>query len=103
MIYYCDVDNTICTSYDSKYSESVPMTDRIATMNALFDQGHEVHYWTARGNSTGINWYEFTAEQLKNWNVKYTTFNINKPSYDVFIDDKAFNDKAFFNDSSNRS
>lgn len=96
MIYYCDVDNTICTTIDSDYLRSIPMYDRIKVMNDLYDQGHEVHYWTARGNSTGIDWYDFTVDQLNGWSVKYTSFNTKKPSYDVFIDDKAFNDKAFF-------
>jgi hypothetical protein len=65
-------------------------------MNSLFEQGHEVHYWTARGGISKINWLEFTIEQLDSWGVKYTSIQTGKPSYDIFIDDKAFNDKDFF-------
>jgi hypothetical protein len=65
-------------------------------MNDLYDQGHEVHYWTARGGSTGKDWSELTERQLKEWNVKYTSLKMKKPSYDVWIDDKAFNCEDFF-------
>jgi len=87
MIYIVDIDGTICNTINSNYEASVPYRDRIAVMNDLYDQGHEVHYWTARGGSTGKDWSELTERQLKEWNVKYTSLNMKKPSYDVWIDD----------------
>ena len=30
------------------------------------------------------------VKQLKKWNLKYSELIIGKPSYDVFLDDKAF-------------
>ena len=98
MIYYCDIDNTICTTIGSNYKDSTPLRGRIQYMNDLYDTGHEVHYWTARGGHSGTDWLKFTEEQLKYWGVQYTSVNTGKPSYDIFIDDKAFNDKEFFND-----
>ena len=33
--------------------------------------------------------YKMTMKQLKKWKVKYHEFIMGKPSYDLFIDDKA--------------
>jgi hypothetical protein len=96
MKYMVDVDNTICETRCSDYENSKPYLERIEYMNMLFEQGHEVHYWTARGGNSGIDWYDFTKEQLKSWGVKYTSFNTGKPSYDLWVDDKAIFSGAFF-------
>ena len=101
MIYYCDIDNTICSTIGSNYKESKPIQSRINYMNNLYDLGHEIHYWTARGGHSGVDWLQFTEQQLNQWGVKYTGIKTGKPSYDVFIDDKALSDGAFFNDYSN--
>jgi hypothetical protein len=34
--------------------------------------------------------YQFTLKQLKNWGVKYNKIIFGKPSYDIFVDDKAY-------------
>ena len=102
MIYYVDIDNTICKTHDSNYKNSVPYINRIDRMNDLYRQGNEVHYWTARGGSTGKDWSEFTIEQFAKWGVLYTSLNFKKPSYDIWIDDKGLSDKEFFNDINNR-
>ena len=34
--------------------------------------------------------YKFTLNQLVKWNVKFNKLIMGKPSYDIFIDDKAF-------------
>lgn len=99
MIYYVDIDNTICETKNSDYVNSKPFLDRINHINRLFDTGHEIHYWTARGNSSGIDWLEFTKKQLKSWGCKFTSINVGKPSYDMFIDDKAMNSMHYFTDS----
>ena len=33
--------------------------------------------------------YKFTYDQLKKWNVKFHKLIFGKPSFDIFIDDKA--------------
>ena len=49
MIIYVDIDETICeTQSDRDYSKSVPMKDRIAKINKLYDEGNTIVYWTAR-------------------------------------------------------
>lgn len=96
MKYMVDIDGTICTNTHGDYEKAEPLTDRIAKLNELFDQGHEIHYWTARGGTTGLNWSILMLNQLKDWGVKYTSANIGKPVYDVWIDDKAVSDAEFF-------
>jgi hypothetical protein len=102
MKYMVDIDNTICISKNSDYANSLPIKKRIKTLNSLYDVGYEIHYWTARGMSSGKDWRDLTIEQFKKWGVKYTSLNFNKPSYDVWIDDKAINSEDFFNDLNNR-
>jgi len=91
-----DIDGTICTNTEGDYVNSVPIIYRIAQMNNLYDLGHEIHYWTARGGNSKKDWSELTTMQLNEWGVKYTTLSFNKPVYDLWIDDKAFNADTYF-------
>lgn len=86
-----DIDGTICSTPNSDYNKCLPKLYNIALFNKLYDQGHSIHYWTARGANSKINWDELTLSQLKKWKVKYTTINMDKPHYDVWVDDKAVN------------
>lgn len=97
--YIVDIDGTICSQYPgSEYNHAKPYLRRIHQLNKLFDEGHEIHYWTARGSSSGKDWKDLTEAQLKWWGCKYTTVSLGKPSYDVWIDDKAFSPEQFFED-----
>lgn len=96
MKYIVDIDGTICTNTEGYYPHAQPLMDRIYLFNRLYDQGHEIHYWTARGSSSGSDWTELTHNQLADWGCKYTSLKLGKPSYDVWIDDKAFNADEFF-------
>jgi len=88
------------------YMADQPLYKRIAKMNKLFDEGHEIVYWTARGMKTFKNdpmkcyveLYQLTKRQLDDWGVKYTDLILGKPQYDLFICDKAVSDKEFFKD-----
>ena len=86
-----DIDGTISNTINSNYLKSTPKISNIAIFNKLYDEGYQIHYWTARGANSGKNWDDFTVMQLKLWNVKYTTINMGKPHYDIWIDDKAIN------------
>lgn len=103
LIYYVDIDGTICTEIflengSKDYMNHIPKPDRIAHFNNLFKKGHEIHYWTARGARSGIDWTGKTTAQLKNWGVDYTTLTVGgKPHYDIWIDDKAVNADEYFN------
>lgn len=106
MIYIVDIDDTICTTPKidgvNRYQDSVPIQSRIDVINSLYESGHTIIYWTARGSSTGIDWSKFTEKQLVLWGCKYHEVRLGKPSYDVWIDDKAINDKDYFNDSAGK-
>ena len=96
MKYIVDIDGTIATTNGGNYKESTPITPRIDKLNKLFEEGHEIHYWTARGAVSGIDWYLFTKSQLDDWGVKYTSVKTSKPHYDLWIDDKAINSEDYF-------
>lgn len=102
MIYMVDIDETICItpSKDGKrdYENSTPIRSRIDVINKLYDDGHTIKYWTARGSGSGIDWTELTNKQLIDWGCKFHDVRLGKPSYDVWIDDKAISDKDFFNE-----
>ncbi len=90
MIYIVDIDGTICKQeIESDYTTSYPLRCRIEKINDLFDQGHTIIYWTARGMRSNKDWSELTKTQLTDWNCKYHDLKMNKPMYDVWIDDKA--------------
>jgi len=94
--YIVDIDNTICATSHDNYRDSVPIYYRIEKINELYEQGNKIIYWTARGSSSGIDWTELTRDQLDSWGVKYHEVRLGKPSYDVWIDDKAHSDVDFF-------
>lgn len=96
MKYIVDIDNTICLSKDSDYANSVPLVDRIKKINNLYDDGHSVVYWTARGGNSGIDWTDKTHSQLAEWGCKYHELRMNKPVYDVWVDDKAIHSEEYF-------
>jgi CMP-N,N'-diacetyllegionaminic acid synthase len=92
MVIYIDIDETICHSPDKPdYSNSFPIQENIAKANKMYEEGHLIVYWTARGTSSGINWSDVTKKQLKDWGVKYHDIKFGKPVYDLFIDDKNLN------------
>ena len=99
MIIFVDIDETICYYEGNReYPNALPNHERIKKINALYDEGNTIVYWTARGGTTGIDWTELTQKQLKEWNVKHHELKMWKPSYDLFICDKAVNSERFFND-----
>lgn len=96
MRYIIDIDGTILDSPQSEYTISVPITGRIAKINSLYDEGHEIIYWTARGAQSGIDWSKYTKNQLKVFGCKFTELRMGKPHYDVWVDDKAISAEEFF-------
>lgn len=101
MKYIIDIDMTICFTPKkygvvNNYHESVPFKDRIDIINALYDAGHHITYWTARGAQSGEDCEEVTRKCLEDWGCKFHELNFGKPHYDVWIDDKAMSDIDFF-------
>lgn len=91
MIYCLDIDGTLCTNTDGDYSKAQPFHEIIAQVNRLYDEGHRILLYTARGATTGIDWREVTERQLEEWNMQYHALFMGKPTADVYIDDKAMN------------
>ena len=96
---YVDIDETICF-YENKreYSLALPIEKNIEKINKLYDEGHFIVYWTARGSVTGKDWEKLTRKQLMEWGAKYNECKLGKPHYDLFICDKAINTKEYFNE-----
>jgi len=63
----------------------------IAQVNRLYDEGHRIPLYTARGATTGIDWRELTERQLREWKVYYHELYMGKPTADIYVDDKALN------------
>ena len=87
---YVEIDETICF-YKGKreYPLAQPILDNIAKINKLYEEGHTIKYWTARGAVTGLDWYNLTENQLKEWGCKYHYLSVGeKPAYDLLICDK---------------
>ena len=92
MTVYCfDIDGTICTNTDGDYEQAIPFKEVIEKINRLYDMGHKIIFFTGRGSTTGIDWFDLTRRQLKDWQVKYHELIMGKPHADIFIDDKAIN------------
>ena len=104
LIYVFDLDGTLCDTKGNYYEKATPKKDRIRLVNDLYDDGHTIIIDTARGCASGKNWWYFTVEQLKSWGVKFHTLRTGvKFGADIFIDDKGFNDKEFFNGVSKKT
>jgi hypothetical protein len=88
---YVDVDNTITETTGMDYQNAKPIYEKIEIINKLYDLGHTITYWTARGSVSGIDFYNLTKTQLDNWGVKYHNFMVGKPAFDILIDDKTIN------------
>ncbi len=87
---FVDIDETICYyEGERNYPEALPLKDNIMKVNCLFEEGHEITYWTARGSATGLDWFNLTQSQLSQWGCKYHNLSVGeKPPYDLLICDK---------------
>lgn len=104
-----DIDNTITLWDDSRdYENFKPDRVMVAMINDLYDKGHIITLFTARGmESVGPNKIasEIVPSLIKNLEkigLKYHELITHKPTYDWIIDDKAMNPKEFKNAFLNR-
>ena len=69
---YIDIDETICFYSDiRRYDLAEPNYKNINKINRLKDEGWHITYWTARGNSSKIDYRDFTLNQLSEWGCKF--------------------------------
>lgn len=98
MRYVFDLDGTLCTQEKSgEYEKALPITHMINIVNFLYDEGHDITIFTARG----MNTYEDDVDAARNayWNitvkwlmengVKHNRLRFGKPAADYYVDDKA--------------
>jgi acid phosphatase class B len=104
MKYVVDIDGTICEGAYGVYENAIPKKDAIQKINNLYDEGHTIVYFTARGMNRTNNdaalaesmFRKITEEQLQKWGCKYNQLLMGKPSADYYIDDKGINNEHFF-------
>ena len=97
--YAFDIDGVICTTVDDDYKNSLPNIKAIKKINKLYDNGHKIIIFTARFMGRTNNdfikakelGYNSTLKQLKNWDLKFHKLIFGKPSFDLLVDDKAYN------------
>lgn len=92
-----DIDNVVCLTINNNYNKSIPYKRKINFINKLHEKNYYIKIFTARfmgRNKENIKkakkqGYNFTKKQLKKWGLKYDKLIFGKPSYDLFVDDKA--------------
>jgi len=86
-----DIDGVITLEdLGADFDKAVPNPEAITLINKLYDEGNTIVLWTARGKFRHKDVWNITKQQLHRWGVKYHILNIDKPTYDVIIDDKAY-------------
>ena len=84
-----DVDGVVATLVPTlEYERALPNRDIIRVVNYLYEQGHRIVLFTARGSATGRDWSELTRRQMADWGVKHHELLFGKPAADYYIDDK---------------
>ena len=105
--YVIDIDGTVCDWEPGRdYTLASPFPERIKVLNKLYDQGHTLKYFTARGmgrfkgrsDKAIESFYAITESQLDRWGCKYHKLILGKPSADYYIDDKGIEAHEFFGD-----
>jgi len=103
-----DLDGVICknTKYKSSnlinYKKSRSIPSAVRAINKLYDDGHTIIIYTARGmtrykgNVSLIKkkLSKLTVNSLKSWKLKYHKLVFGKIYYDLIIDDKSINYKS---------
>jgi hypothetical protein len=102
-----DLDGVLCSTIRGNYRYSKPIKKNIKIVNDLFFKGYYIKIFSARfmgryndnRNLAIPIAKKITISQLKNWNVRYHKLILGKPSYDIFVDDKALFFKKNWNSS----
>ena len=99
--YVIDIDGTICKEVGEVIGRE-PYMDRIEKINKLYDEGHTIVFYTARGLKSGRgekHYRPITEQQLKEWGVKYHDLWFKKHDATHYIDDKALRPEEFFDET----
>jgi len=84
-----DVDGVVASpTQNMDYSQAQPLRANIEAINRLYDAGHKIQMFTARGTMTGIDWRAITERQFQDWGLKYHSLHFGKLAGDYYIDDR---------------
>jgi CMP-N-acetylneuraminic acid synthetase len=84
-----DIDGVLAEkAAQNDYSKAKPILKNIECLNKLYDMGHTIVLFTARGTVTQIDWKDVTVSQLKKWGVRYSELKFGKPAGDIYVDDR---------------
>ena len=97
-VFCFDIDNVICTTKGTNYIKAKPKKNVIKTINKLYENGNYIKIFTARymgrNNENQKKAYKSgfkkTYNQLKKWNLKFHKLIMGKPTFDIYVDDKAY-------------
>lgn len=88
-----DFDSTITTGEGDPWwvdpLDEEPREEMIELVNDLYKQNHTIIIYTARREEVR----EETEYFLDKWNVMYHALDMEKPGYDLLIDDRAISDE----------
>ena len=84
-----DLDGVIARLVpDNDYRRAEPEPEMISMVNRLHAAGNRIVVHSARGTVTGIDWRDFTVEQLRGWGLRYHELRFGKPAGDFYVDDR---------------
>jgi len=108
MIIFLNIDDTVCDMPEGEadYSLATPIKGNIDKANKMFDEGHQIVYWTDRTalneepykatkgsdlikkNENARTCKETSRDQLKKWNVKFHEIRFDLPNFDIMVSNK---------------
>ena len=78
----------------------IPMPERIARVNALYDAGHTIQIHDSKRMCKWSRLLQLQKTQLDGWGCGHLELSVGeKENYDVWIDDKAFWSENFFRET----
>jgi hypothetical protein len=103
----CDIDGVICDEVNDDVTLRQPYPNRIAYLNSLFEQGHDIIIYTSRGmkscNDNPIEadkkYRELTTKQLRSWGLHFDRLFFGKPNADIYLDNHNMSMDDFFEES----
>jgi len=96
-----DLDGTLVSTVRMRYSESVPIPERVELVRQLHRAGHRILIQTARGQSmrpdVRAQLMRQTRSQLRTWGIPYHELR-QKPFAHFYVDDRGVEAGDFFRD-----
>ena len=91
---YVDIDGTLTVETEGHdYARRTPRFDVLEKIRNMYNSGHCIVLWTSRWPVDE----RVTREWLKRWNVRFHELKLSKPSFDLYICDKAINVEDWLN------